>query len=65
MPALTLVAVVAIPKSRTCIRYADMQFSTVNRDEKNIWSVASIVGLLWLTLLVDALLLNVAMAYSY
>ena len=64
MPALTLVAVVAIAKSRTCIRYADMQFSTVNRD-KSIWNVASIVGLPWLTLLVDASLLNVAMAYSY
>ena len=64
MPALTLVAVVAIPKSRTCIRYADMQFSTVNRD-KNIWNVASIVGLPWLALLVDLLLLKVAIAYSY
>ena len=64
MPALTLVAVVAIPKSRTSIRYADMQFSTVNRD-KNIWNVASIVGLPWLALLVDLLLLKVVMAYSY
>ena len=65
MPALTLVAVVAIPKSTTCIRYTDMQFSTDNRDRKNTWNVASIVGLPWLTLLVDASLLNVAMAYLY